>query len=292
LAAFEEADPGHHDTNATPDEQNDEISAETMSGLTTKPEEPENRGIPQQQEDEEANAIGGQESSGVTIYDHFYAPALNAILKPFFFASIGFSIPITRMFEGAVVWRGVVYAILMMLGKLVCGLCLIRFEVFSIHGPHLKTIIPKAFRTWMSSTKPARPSATFPERSSDGGHGAAAASQHGRDSTLENRRSLRPLSLYPATMLGCAMVARGEIGFLISSVAEANGVYRADNEDQGESSKLFLVVTWAILICTILGPLTVGLLVRRLKRLQEAERSEGTGREDPLGIWGVIRRGI
>ena len=82
------------------------------------------------------------------------------------------------------------------------------------------------------------------------------------------------------------MVARGEIGFLISSVAESNGVFGA--AESGGSSELFLIVTWAILICTLLGPVTVGLMVRRVKRLQEGERDKRSGREDPLGVWGVV----
>ena len=41
-------------------------------------------------------------------------------------ASIGFSIPITSMFTGTVVWRGIVFTILMLIGKLVTGIWLIR----------------------------------------------------------------------------------------------------------------------------------------------------------------------
>jgi hypothetical protein len=79
------------------------------------------------------------------------------------------------------------------------------------------------------------------------------------------------------------MVSRGEIGFLISSVAEANEVFGA-----GGNMEEFLVVTWAILLCTLIGPVTVGLLVKRVKRLQQAERKKSNGQEDPLGIWGVL----
>lgn len=50
-----------------------------------------------------------------------------SILQPFFFASIGFAIPITRMFSSSTIWRGVVYAIMMFMGKLICGLWLVRF---------------------------------------------------------------------------------------------------------------------------------------------------------------------
>jgi hypothetical protein len=82
------------------------------------------------------------------------------------------------------------------------------------------------------------------------------------------------------------MVSRGEIGFLISSVAEANGVF-----GEGGNSEEFLVVTWAILLCTLIGPVTVGLLVKRVKRLQQAERRKANGLEDPLGIWGVLPSG-
>jgi hypothetical protein len=87
------------------------------------------------------------------------------------------------------------------------------------------------------------------------------------------------------------MVARGEIGFLISSVAESKGVFRNASESKSGSgsSELLLIVTWAIVLCTILGPFCVGLLVRRVKKLEE--RSAATqveGREkNVLGVWGV-----
>ena len=90
------------------------------------------------------------------------------------------------------------------------------------------------------------------------------------------------------------MVARGEIGFLISSLANSQGLLSAisskGSPSQDESNPIFLVVTWAIVLCTIIGPVTVGLLVRRLKALEkraEAEASvEGVNRNE-LGSWGV-----
>jgi len=84
------------------------------------------------------------------------------------------------------------------------------------------------------------------------------------------------------------MVSRGEIGFLISSVAQSNGIFDSaagGNEDDDAISITFLVVTWGIFLCTIIGPLTVGLLVRRVKRLSEKSRSVGA--RDALGVWGV-----
>jgi hypothetical protein len=84
------------------------------------------------------------------------------------------------------------------------------------------------------------------------------------------------------------MCARGEIGFLISGVAESNGVFSASGQATDEPTDIFLVVTWAIVLCTIVGPLGVGLSVRRVKNLQErkSKQQEGAGR-DVLGVWGV-----
>ena len=90
---------------------------------------------------------------------------MNKILQPFFFASIGFSIPITQMFIGRLIWKGFIYALVMIVSKFACGLWLIRFK------------------------------------------------------DENNKFSIQ--NLYPTSMLGLAMVARGEIGFLISSLAEA-----------------------------------------------------------------------
>jgi hypothetical protein len=47
-------------------------------------------------------------------------------------------------------------------------------------------------------------------------------------------------------------------------------------------------VTWAIVLCTILGPLAVGLSVRRVKELQARKKKQHEGAErDVLGVWGV-----
>jgi len=81
------------------------------------------------------------------------------------------------------------------------------------------------------------------------------------------------------------MVARGEIGLLISSAAESQGVFSpalsAWNPPTRSSSDVFLVITWAITLCTIIGPVAVGLLVKRVKAL---ERPAGASF---LGVLGV-----
>jgi Kef-type K+ transport system membrane component KefB len=251
--------------------------------------------------------------SGRAVYEHYYSPAVESLLRPLFFASIGFAIPITRMFSGRVVWRGLVYTILMVFAKLICGLWLVRFGPMQRAKAISKLLQSINFRKAPAATgekSPAtdstsasnqlpqtaavtrRQSSTSPAVGEPNGDATAAPNDNVSTPSAANtsrKRSHtlpRPKSLYPSAILGSAMVSRGEIGFLISSVAEANGVF-----GKGADSEEFLVVTWAILLCTLIGPITVGLLVKRVKRLQQAERRKANGLEDPLGVWGVLPSG-
>jgi Kef-type K+ transport system membrane component KefB len=260
----------------------------------TSPEMTPNASSPVKAHSKEASA------TGLSVYHTYYHPITTSILKPFFFASIGFSIPISQMFIGHIVWRGFVYAILMTFGKLLCGICLIRF---SLPIPTLSLSKIKVIKggwadvlwTCLSSrssrdaVKGRSVTTTIAE-----GQGQPVASQvaPGTTPSTPSKKKTRqipkpPRSLYPASILGAAMVARGEIGFLVSSIAQSNGIFQASGAEA--SSDLFLVVTWAILICTVIGPVAVGLMVKRVRGLQEAERTGNrSGREDPLGVWGVV----
>ncbi|KAF2227580.1 Sodium/hydrogen exchanger family-domain-containing protein [Elsinoe ampelina] len=253
------------------------------------------------------------QNTGMAVYHHYHHPAIQRILRPFFFASIGFSIPITQLFTGSIVWRGLVYSVLMTIGKLVCGLWLVRFNSSLGVTAVVQRLVPnpsKKAKDAKSSggSKREGKATTVPAALAEGGstegtaQSATAATAPPEQTSeivppnISRKRQPaipKPLSLYPSYILGCAMVARGEIGFLISSLAESQGVFAGGEQPASGSSDLFLVVTWAILLCTILGPLVVGLLVRRVKKLQseerERERSRGSGREDPLGVWGLIR---
>ena len=127
-------------------------------------------------------------TTGLSTWLIFYEPPLSVVLKPLFFASIGFSIPISQMFTGSIVWRGIVYSMLMILAKLLCGAWLVRFS-------------------------------------------SRLAAGAGPGAQMRGLRLPRPKSLYPASILGCAMVARGEIGFLISAVAESRGIFTSAGGD-------------------------------------------------------------
>ncbi|CAO2649417.1 Nn.00g068020.m01.CDS01 [Neocucurbitaria sp. VM-36] len=228
-----------------------------------------------------------EDTRGSAIYQQCYHPAVSKILQPFFFASIGFSIPITRMFRGSIVWRGIIYTVLMTFGKLACGLWLVRLssvpakDTLSRVLSKMKVLsIPHLWGKSDRTAPPLRVRATITAEATE----SNVTAQEARSSS----NPAKPFSLHPPLILALAMCARGEIGFLISGVAESKGIFSTTGATSSEPSDIFLVVTWAIVLCTIIGPLGVGLSVRRVKKLQgrKNEQQEGAGR-DVLGVWGV-----
>ncbi|KFY02390.1 hypothetical protein V490_00524 [Pseudogymnoascus sp. VKM F-3557] len=255
--------------------------------------------------------------SGTAVYHRYYATTVQRILKPFFFASIGFAIPISDMFSAAIAWRGIVYTILMLFAKLVTGVWILRLSITlpKIYIPRsLRSTIaaPASCSSWLygkankevnnvanvTDTQELQPQVGNIVTENVGE--APPRPLRGESSMLANPssspssaaapsspvRSRSPLSLYPAGMLGTAMTARGEIGFLIASLAETNGLFASSSRPSTGSSEIYLVVTWAIVLCTIIGPLSVGTLVKRVRRLQ-SESEKNPRVSDPLGIWGV-----
>lgn len=78
------------------------------------------------------------------------------------------------------------------------------------------------------------------------------------EGTSSSNRQLIARNWAPATFLGMAMVARGEIGLLIIQLGL--------NETSFLSEEAFLVAIWAIVLNTIIGPLALGLLLRRFDK--------------------------
>lgn len=59
-----------------------------------------------------------QEAPGFDVtFETYISGAQAFILEPLFFASIGFAIPFKRLWTGTIVWRGIVFAMLMAIGK-------------------------------------------------------------------------------------------------------------------------------------------------------------------------------
>lgn len=72
-----------------------------------------------------------------------------------------------------------------------------------------------------------------------------------------------------ALLMGFAMIARGEIGFLIASLSQSSGTLTLRSRDGRDvttsNDDIFLVILWAVVLCTITGPLGVGVTVKKLK---------------------------
>ncbi|KAL2257895.1 hypothetical protein VTK26DRAFT_9002 [Humicola hyalothermophila] len=98
----------------------------------------------------------------------------------------------------------------------------------------------------------------------------------------------------PATLLGAAMVARGEIGLLIIQIGL--------NETPFLSQKAFLIGIWAIVLNTLIGPVLVGILLKRsgsaiandarwgiqIKHISEPDQAgEPTGDGSPQPAFGL-----
>jgi Kef-type K+ transport system membrane component KefB len=263
--------------------------------------------------------------TGERVYEKYYKAPVERILIPLFFASIGFAIPITEMFQGQVVWRGIVYAILMCFAKVITGLWLVRFSppvfvdnaVSTITRPFSHMIFRRCYKRNESGRQETQQSAdensdhsnenkpkdntneTAKDNESDEAGIKSSATkdttnddksgEHIQPETASSKPSSslslppKPKSLYPPAILGLAMVSRGEIGYLIASLAESQGMF-SDGSSSG-SSETYLVIIWAISLCTLFGPICVGTLVKRVKKLQQ--QRAGSGGPDPLGVWGI-----
>ncbi|KAK4068412.1 uncharacterized protein Triagg1_7351 [Trichoderma aggressivum f. europaeum] len=238
------------------------------------------------------------DTSGMATFERYYLQPLERILKPFFFASIGFSVPITEMFKGPIVWKGLVYTALMMVGKLLCGAWFLRISTASLLPTNLLAFVkhPKLqmVHFWGRVHEKPKTSQNLASSQAAQTQELSSASQSSREANTQTTPShsdpagANPRSIYPASILGCAMTARGEIGFLISSIAESNKIFSSSPTDNGKSSEIFLIVTWAIMLCTILGPLSLGVTVRRVKQLEQGVEKQGRlVQKDVLGVWGV-----
>jgi len=69
--------------------------------------------------------IDHEEPTFLATFETYLYPTMTFLLLPLFFGSIGYSIPFVALWTGETIWKGIVYAILMILAKAVCGLWLL-----------------------------------------------------------------------------------------------------------------------------------------------------------------------
>lgn len=126
------------------------------------------------------------------------------------------------MFAGSIIWKGIVYTILMILGK--------GSVAIVIYSEHIILNIRKDKSASIDTARIQRES-------------------------IPTNKSGTPHST--ALLVGSAMVARGEIGFLIASLSQSSGtlVFKTRNgtNTQTAGEDVFLVIVWAVVLCTIIG---------------------------------------
>ncbi|KAG6917364.1 hypothetical protein DXG01_002829 [Tephrocybe rancida] len=170
-------------------------------------------------------------------------PLLHCFLSPIFFASIGAAIPIRSLFlvKGSrrVIWRGIVYSLLMVLAKAVVGLWILVWpDTPSGHG-------------WCGSRRK-EPVIQAPKEPNMSTSSAEHADEHKAVDVTRTRS---------AALVGLAMVARGEIALIVAQLARPLLVGDTIIGPH-ETSEPFAVVMWAILVSTVGGALGVGSLLR------------------------------
>lgn len=132
------------------------------------------------------------------------------VLVPLFFISIGFSIPFLQVWTGKRIWRGVVYAILMTIGKLVAGLPVLVVGLIR-HRRASNALPSHSSKLCSEETGDA---ASDPQRvPTPNNTSAEKATTDDVDPRVVTRRSLFTNETLPAAaFVGMALVARGEIG--------------------------------------------------------------------------------
>lgn len=224
------------------------------------------------------------------------------VLVPIFFISIGFSIPFLDLWTGTRIWRGLVYAILMTLGKLFAGLPIILAAFYrnrsnannasvaqggeAAEDAETDSVAIRDFRL---------PNVTSAEK--------LAPPLKDDDTRLAPRRDRFFLhdTLPAAAFVGLALVARGEIGvspetgrtmalcalpppFALRELTKAHSqvlVLQVARSASAESSSptlgepAYISGIWAVAICTILGPVAFGVLIKHY------------GERIKTGTWGI-----
>ncbi|PWN34702.1 uncharacterized protein FA14DRAFT_167294 [Meira miltonrushii] len=175
---------------------------------------------------------------------------MHRILVPFFFASIGFAIPIKELFQGGTIWRGILFSGLMACAKVMACLPVL---LVSFYGDRVASFFKSLFGK------------------------KETINQQNRIHTGNHVNRIQNRIWLPAIFLGCSLVARGEIGFLIINIGRQVGILSCTS-DSPTALLAFDVGVWAITLNTFIGPTLIGILLRSKGCLEEIES----------GKWGVV----
>lgn len=205
-----------------------------------------------------------------SIFHTYIEPSLQTILSPVFFASIGTALPIRSLGEVGgshrVVWRGMVYAIVMVVAKAVVGVWVVIWDIDW-------KLLGKIRRHRRTSSEHPTPSLNvcLPQGCAMQDLPAPSETQPHQPSQTPTLTISHPRQ---ALLLGLAMVARGEIALIVAELARPLLESSPNMSELVEDTitptpspqEAFAVVIWAILITTVGGALGVGLVLRGVQR--------------------------
>lgn len=201
-------------------------------------------------------------------------PIQTKLLVPFFFSSIGSSVPLKAMFSGRTVWKGFVYAGLCAFGKLIAGFWLMIADAFVSRKtkPEFKVNNTSLeLREVGNGVQVEDEDEIEVERQSSPNNNESSD----QDINLASvPKTSKARSWAPSMLLGLSLVARGEIGFIILNISREAGIIGGCST--GNGAEAFEAGVWSIVLNTLGGPIAVGILLR----------SKGLIEEIMSGHWG------
>ncbi|TNY19842.1 Sodium/hydrogen exchanger family-domain-containing protein [Rhodotorula diobovata] len=217
--------------------------------------------------------------SFLACWDLWLVPLQSHLLTPLFFASIGFSLPFLSLWTGPLVWRGLVYACLMALGKVLAGGVLLVADALRGRGRGGGGAGADESKGRRGEVGRSEAQARRGEVSTEAEKNATALRALERGEDDEGRDALSSSSaaaassywseaLPAAAFVGLALVARGEIGILVLQLAYSSSSPQPQPQSPTAPTPVltkepYLIGIWAVALCTIAGPVAFGALVRR-----------------------------
>lgn len=170
------------------------------------------------------------------------------------------------MWSGQVLWKGAVFSLVMFLAKFILGPMVVFMDALWIRlfQPPVLSVNKDAETATMEQSQAIQSPQTFTTEVSLEPPPVSPLSNY---STLNPEKlSEGPKSLWKsffspvAVFFGMGLVARGEVCIMMIQLAHG---YGNDGERKMIDTELFLVSMWAIIVCTVVGPLLMSLWVRR-----------------------------
>ncbi|EIW62308.1 uncharacterized protein TRAVEDRAFT_45135 [Trametes versicolor FP-101664 SS1] len=232
-----------------------------------------------------ANSLSFEET-----FTRLLGPVQEYVLLPLFFASIGFAIPFLDLWRPAMIWRGIVYSVLMCVAKLAVGVPILLYGPYLHYSPAVYASVRRRGASLLSPYRQGRRAEQTSPHDEEGlPRSSTLTSRHpALHEKTEAQADIRTAPNLPANpqdvaekthipseyrastsvpaaaFMGAAMVARGEIGLLIAQLARGGSEHAPGGGVPGVlSEEPFLLCIWAILLCTLVGPVALGYFVRR-----------------------------